>query len=494
MNTTASNPIRVRYAPSPTGLPHVGNVRTALFNWLFARRLNGAFIVRVEDTDQNRMVRDAVDGILESLRWLDLEWDEGPEVGGALRAVHAIGAARARYTRRRRKTLFKRGHAYYCICSPERLKELRKQQAKEKKNPGYDGKCLKLSERELQAYRDAGKSPVVRFKMVRDETISVDDIVRGQVDWDSNLTDDFVIIKSDGFPTYHLANVLDDHHMKITHVLRAEEWLSSTPRHLALYRALGLEPPLFGHLPMILGPDRSKLSKRHGATALLEYRDMGYLPETMINFMVLLGWSLDDRTEILDRPSLVESFSLKRVVKSGAIFNIDKLEWMNGIYIRSLAPDDLAARIRDYWRQSSPPEIPQVVDLAYLCRIAPLIQPRLKTLDDAAERTAFFFREKLDHVPKDLIQKGMNAESACHALEQSLALMSGCDAFTADALESAFEELRLRLELSRRQYFSLLRVATTASRVSPPLFETMEVLGRGRCADRISGAIEALRG
>ena len=492
MNTADIDPVRVRYAPSPTGLPHVGNVRTALFNWLFARRSNGSFIVRVEDTDQNRLVRDAVDGILESLRWLDLEWDEGPEVGGPYGPY--MQSERLPIYQEAAQDLIRRGHAYYCICSPERLQDLRRQQAKEQKNPGYDGRCLSLSDRELQDYRDGGNVPVVRFKMVRDETISVDDIVRGRVDWDSNLTDDFVIIKSDGFPTYHLANVLDDHHMKITHVLRAEEWLSSTPRHLALYRALGLEPPLFGHLPMILGPDRSKLSKRHGATALLEYRDMGYLPETMINFMVLLGWSLDDRTEILDRPSLVESFSLKRVVKSGAIFNIDKLEWMNGIYIRSLAPDDLAARIRDYWRQSSPPEIPQVVDLAYLCRIAPLIQPRLKTLDDAAERTAFFFREKLDHVPKDLIQKGLNSESACHALEQSLALMSGCDAFTADALESAFEELRLRLELSRRQYFSLLRVATTASRVSPPLFETMEVLGRGRCEDRISGAIEALRG
>ena len=492
MNTADIDPVRVRYAPSPTGLPHVGNVRTALFNWLFARRSNGSFIVRVEDTDQNRLVRDAVDGILESLRWLDLEWDEGPEVGGPYGPY--MQSERLPIYQEAAQDLIRRDHAYYCICSPERLKELRKQQSREKKNPGYDGKCVDLSERELQAYRDAGNAPVVRFRMVRDETISVDDIVRGRVDWDSNLTDDFVIIKSDGFPTYHLANVLDDHHMKISHVLRAEEWLSSTPRHLALYGALGLEPPLFGHLPMILGPDRSKLSKRHGATALLEYRDMGYLPETLTNFMALLGWSLDDRTEILDRPALVESFSLRRVVKSGAIFNIDKLEWMNGIYIRSLAPDDLAARIRDYWRQSSPPEIPQVVDLAYLCRIAPLIQPRLKTLDDAAERTAFFFREKLDHVPKDLIQKGMNAENGCHALEQSRALMSGCDAFTADALESAFEELRLRLELSRRQYFSLLRVATTASRVSPPLFETMEVLGRGRCEDRISGAIEALRG
>ena len=491
MNTIDNKPVRVRYAPSPTGLPHVGNVRTALFNWLFARRFNGAFVVRIEDTDQNRLVREAVDGILEGLRWLNLDWDEGPEVGGTYGPY--MQSERLEIYHEAAQDLIRRGCAYYCICSPERLKELRKQQAKEKKNPGYDGKCQNLSAQELQAYRDAGNVPVVRFKMVRDETISVDDIVRGNVEWNSNLTDDFVIIKSDGFPTYHLANVLDDHLMEITHVLRAEEWLSSTPRHIALYGALGLEPPQFGHLPMILGPDRSKLSKRHGSTSLLEYRGMGYLPESMINFMALLGWSLDDRTEILDLGALVESFSLERVVKSGAIFNIDKLEWMNGIYIRSLIPDDLAARILDCWQLAPPAEIPQPVDMEYLRRIAPLIQPRLKTLVDAAERTEFFFKVGLDHVPKDLIQKGMDVESTRRALEASLSLINEMDAFSTDALEAAFEELRLRLELSRRQFFSLLRVATTASRVSPPLFETMEVLGRGRCKDRIGGAIGALR-
>ena len=492
MSSKGSDGVRVRYAPSPTGLPHVGNVRTALFNWLFARRTNGAFIVRVEDTDQNRLVREAVDGILEGLRWLNLDWDEGPVVGGPYGPY--MQSERLDIYNEAAQDLIQRGCAYYCICSPERLKELRKQQAKEKKNPGYDGRCQNLPKRELQAFRDAGNVPVVRFKMVRDETISVDDIVRGQVDWNSNLTDDFVIIKSDGFPTYHLANVLDDHLMEITHVLRAEEWLSSTPRHIALYGALGLEPPQFGHLPMILGPDRSKLSKRHGSTALLEYREMGYLPESMVNFMALLGWSLDDRTEIFERSALVKSFSLERVVKSGAIFNIDKLEWMNGIYIRSLSPGDLAARIRDYWQLSTPEGIPQPVDMEYLRRIAPLIQPRLKTLTDAAERTEFFFKVELEHVAKDLIQKGMDTESTRSALQESLALIDGSDGFAAESLETAFEELRLRLELSRRQFFSLLRVATTASRISPPLFETMEVLGRGRCVERISGAIGALRG
>lgn len=492
MNSRVNKPTRVRYAPSPTGLPHVGNVRTALFNWLFARRTNGAFIVRVEDTDQNRLVREAVDGILEGLRWLDLDWDEGPEVGGPYGPY--MQSERLEIYNEAAQDLIRQGRAYYCICSPDRLKALRKRQVKEKKNPGYDGKCRNLSARNLQEFRDGGGVPVVRFKMVRDETISVDDIVRGKVGWNSNLTDDFVIIKSDGFPTYHLANVLDDHLMEITHVLRAEEWLSSTPRHIALYGALGLDPPQFGHLPMILGPDRSKLSKRHGSTALLEYREMGYLPESMVNFMALLGWSLDDRTEILDRGALVESFSLERVVKSGAIFNIDKLEWMNGIYIRSLSPEDLAGRIRDYWQISTPTGIPQPVDMAYMRRIAPLIQPRLKTLVDAEERTEFFFKEKLEHTAKDLIQKGMDGESTRNALGEAIALAEGIESFGTEKLEGAYEELRERLELSRRQFFSLLRVATTASRVSPPLFETMEVLGRDRCVDRITEAIGALAG
>ncbi len=492
MNGKVSNGVRVRYAPSPTGLPHVGNVRTALFNWLFARHMNGAFIVRVEDTDQNRLVREAVAGILEGLRWLDLDWDEGPEVGGPYGPY--MQSERLDIYNEAAEGLIRRGDAYYCICSPERLKELRKQQSKEKRNPGYDGKCQQLTAGELRAYRDGGNSPVVRFKMLRDETITVDDIVRGRVGWDSNLTDDFVIIKSDGFPTYHLANVLDDHLMEITHVLRAEEWLSSTPRHIALYGALGLEPPQFGHLPMILGPDRSKLSKRHGSTSLLEYRDMGYLPEAMTNFMALLGWSLDDRTEILDRAALVESFSLERVVKSGAIFNIEKLEWMNGIYIRGLKPEGLAERIAAWWRLYPPKGIPQRADMDYLRRIAPLIQPRLKTLDDAAERTEFFFKDGLEHTAKDLIQKGMDGESTRKALEASVVLIDGCETFEAEELQGAFEVLRERLELSRRQFFSLLREATTASRVSPPLFETMEVLGRERCAARIRGAIGALMG
>ena len=489
-NKPMNKPVRVRFAPSPTGLPHVGNVRTALFNWLFARANQGSFIVRVEDTDQTRLVTGAVEGILEGLRWLNIDWDEGPEVGGPYGPY--FQSQRLDLYQESAQGLIDRGDAYHCYCSSNRLQQMRKQQMKERKNPGYDGHCLTLSPDHLQSFKDSGETPVVRFKMPRAEEIMVKDIVRGEVTWRSNLVDDFVILKSDGFPTYHLANVLDDHHMKISHVLRAEEWLSSTPRHLVLYRSLGLQPPLFGHLPMILGPDRSKLSKRHGATSLIEYRDMGYLPEALSNFLALLGWSLDDRTEIMDRQALIKGFSLERVIKPGAIFNLDKLDWMNGVYIRDMDPEDLAENIQAYWELYPPPEIPQPVDPAYLKSIAPLMQQRLKTLKDAASLISFFFQQELDHDPKALVQKGMDVQTTRAALKEALAEVNGVPDFTANNLEESLEALRAKLDLSKRQFFSLLRVATTASKVSPPLFETMEVLGRERCSDRMSAALSAL--
>ena len=489
-NKPMDKPVRVRFAPSPTGLPHVGNVRTALFNWLFARANQGSFIVRVEDTDQTRLVTGAVEGILEGLRWLNIDWDEGPEVGGPYGPY--FQSQRLDLYQEAAQGLIDRGDAYHCYCSSERLQQMRKQQMKERKNPGYDGHCLTLSPDQLQSYKDSGETPVVRFKMPRAEEIMVKDIVRGEVTWRSDLVDDFVILKSDGFPTYHLANVLDDHHMKISHVLRAEEWLSSTPRHLVLYRSLGLQPPLFGHLPMILGPDRSKLSKRHGATSLIEYRDMGYLPEALSNFLALLGWSLDDRTEIMDRQALIKGFSLERVIKPGAIFNLDKLDWMNGIYIRDMDPVNLAENIRAYWELYPPPEIPQPVDPDYLTNIAPLMQQRLKTLKDAASLISFFFQEELTHDAKALVQKGMDAQTTTATLKEALAEVNGVPDFTTKDLEESLEALRTKLGLSKRQFFSLLRVATTASKVSPPLFETMEVLGRERCSDRMSAALSAL--
>ena len=482
--------VRVRYAPSPTGQPHLGNIRTALFNWLYARRHGGRFIVRIEDTDQERKVSGAVQGILEALKWLELDWDEGPEVGGSYGSY--FQSERLELYQEAAERLLQGGHAYHCYCTPQRLEEMRRQQMKNRQPPGYDRHCLNLSSQELQQHKNEGRVPVVRFSMPDSEEIVLHDLIRDKVAWRSELLDDFVILKSDGFPTYHLANVLDDHLMEISHVLRAEEWLSSAPRHLKLYQALGYKPPLFGHLPMILGPDRSKLSKRHGAASVLEYREMGCLPQAMINFMALLGWSLDDRTEIMSRQTLVEHFSLDRVSKSGAIFNQEKLLWMNGVYIRQLDLERLAEKLLAFWNEYPPAQILQPVDRPYLTRILPLVQERLKTLGEAADLTSYFFKETLDYDPRDLTQKGMNLGETSTALSKALSSLRDSLSFDAETLEQHLRVLGDDLGLSGRHFFGLLRVAISGRTAAPPLFQTMEVLGKDRCLKRISHAIDSL--
>ena len=281
--------------------------------------------------------------------------------------------------------------------------------------------------------------------------------------------------------------------MEISHVLRAEEWLSSTPRPLMIYRALGFRPPKFGHLPMILGPDRSKLSKRHGATSTLEYRADGYLPEALSNFMALLGWSLDDKTDVMGIQTMIDSFSLDRVVKSGAVFDHEKLDWMNGIYIRDLSPEDLSDRLIEYWEMFPPADLPQQIDKSYLLQIVPLIQERIKTLKEASARTQLFFKETLDHEIPDLIQKGMDAENSLNALRHVEKALESTDDFRADRIEELLRKLVSDLSLSTRQLFGLTRVATTASSISPPLPQTLEVLGKTRCLARISEAVETIK-
>jgi glutamyl-tRNA synthetase len=481
--------VRVRFAPSPTGQPHIGNVRTALFNWLFARRHGGKFLVRIEDTDQQRLVPGALEGILDSLRWLGIDWDEGPEVDGPYAPY--FQSQRLPVYKDAVDSLMARGHAYRCFCTPERLDAMRKEQMKNKQPPGYDGRCLRLSldeKRDLEAF---GVSSVVRFHMPDEGAIRLDDLIRGEVTWQSELIDDFVMLKSDGFPTYHLANVVDDHHMEVTHVLRAEEWLPSTPRHLKLYEAFDWQPPLFGHLPMILGPDRSKLSKRHGATSVLEYREKGYLPDALLNFMALLGWSLDDKTEVMDRRTLQQNFSLERVVKSAAIFNIEKLDWMNGVYIRNLTEEQLCQTLLEFWKSYPPAGIPLPVDRAYLVRILPLIHERLKNLAEAASLISFFFDDSFAPNVAEM-QKAMDAPRALPVLKSALENLETSPAFDAKTLEERLRALGEQLGLGPRQFFGLLRVAVTGATVSPPLFETMEVLGRERCLQRITAAIDAL--
>ena len=478
------NEVRVRYAPSPTGLPHIGNIRTALFNWLFARHHGGKFIVRIEDTDQERLVPGAVDGILDGLEWLDIDWDEGPRVGGDFGSY--FQSERLHLYHADAERLIQQGDAYRCYCTRERLAAVRTEQERNKQALGYDGHCRHLSDGEKSAYESENAPSVVRFAMPNTGVTRLNDLIRDEVEWQNELVDDFILLKSDGFPTYHLAVVTDDHLMQISHVLRAEEWLSSAPRHLQLYRALGYAPPEHGHLPMILGPDRAKLSKRHGATSILEYRDDGFLPDALRNFMVLLGWSLDDKTEIMRAQTIVDSFTLDRVGKPAAIFDREKLSWMNGIYVRDMPPQDLADAMIPFLEKGLAPDL-LPVDAEYLLRIVPLIQERLKLLSEAPDMVAYFLEEQPVYDPANLVQRGMSEGEAAKALDWSLSALADAE-FSTSALEARLRALGEELELTPRRFFGTLRWAVTGRNVSPPLFETMEVLGRDRVLSRLAWA------
>jgi len=459
-----------------------------MFNWLFARHHGGKFVVRIEDTDQERLVPGAVDGILDGLEWLDIDWDEGPRVGGEFGSY--FQSERLPLYHSEAERLIAQGDAYRCYCTRERLAELRQEQERTRQSLGYDGHCKRLGDAERRTLEEEGAPCVVRFSMPDSGVTHLHDLIRDDVEWQNELVDDFVLLKSDGFPTYHLAVVTDDHYMQISHVLRAEEWLSSAPRHLQLYRALGYTPPEHGHLPMILGPDRAKLSKRHGATSILEYRDDGFLPEALRNFMVLLGWSLDDKTEVMPIETIQQHFTLDRVGKPAAIFDVEKLSWMNGVYIREMAADALADAIMPFLEKGLSPDL-LPVDREYLLRIVPLLQERLKVLTEAPEMVSYFFEEQPIYDPANLVQRGMSEEEAIAALEKSLPALEACP-FATETLEARLRELGEELGLTPRRFFGTLRWAVTGRNVSPPLFETMEVLGRDRVVSRLKWALAQL--
>lgn len=519
--------VRVRFAPSPTGYPHVGNIRTALFNWLFARHRGGSFIVRIEDTDVTRKVRGAVEAILDSLRWLGIDWDEGPEVGGDY-APYVQSERRDLYQKCAQQ-LMEGGHAYKCYCSSERLAQMRAEMAERKESMRtYDRRCRNLTQEERDKLEAQDITPVVRFKTPLEGTTSFNDLIKGDVTFDNCTLDDFILLKSDGYPTYHLANIVDDHLMQISHVLRADEWLSSTPRHILLYQALRYEPPEFAHLPMILGPDRAKLSKRHGATSIIEYRDRGYIPEAMVNFLALLGWALDDKTEIFSKEELVQYFSIERISKTSAIFNKDKLDWMNGVYIRNMSTPamqiishngipseekfgtltvttELTDQLLAFLERDLPTEVKRPISKEYVQQIAPLIYERLKKFGEAAEYFGFFFVDELVYDADLLLGKRLMKEAAVAALEAALQRLTdlaadwdgaGRDAEKlaedAQSLEEVLRPLAAELGLKTGDFFGLLRVAVTGRTAAPPLFQTMAVLGREGCLRRVEAALGKL--
>ncbi|HXG36083.1 MAG TPA: glutamate--tRNA ligase [Dehalococcoidia bacterium] len=487
--------VRVRFPPSPTGELHVGNLRSALFNWLFARHEGGSFILRIEDTDRARYVPGATEGIMEALLWLGLDWDEGPDPRNPERDIGRFGpyvqSRRLEHYQRATQQLIEGGSAYRCYCSSERLNQVRQELQARKLPPKYDRHCRDLSQSQREEMEARGIPSVVRFKTPLSGETGFHDVIRGDLLFDNDTLDDFVLLKSDGYPVYHLASIVDDHLMQITHVMRGDEWVSSTPRHVLLYQAFGWQPPVFAHLPMILGPDRAKLSKRHGDTSVLEFRKRGFLPEALFNYLGLLGWSLDDHTELIDRETFVRHFSLERILASPAIFNFDKLSWMNGIYIRDLPPRELAARVRPFLEED--PGGP--VDDALLQSVIPLIQERIKTLAEAKEMAGFFFVEgELAYSEADLLGKrfAQAPAEAARALEAALARLEALPSWEAEGLEGAVRPLADELGLKAGDLFGLIRVAVTGRTAAPPLFQTMAVLGRDKTVFRLQTALRKL--
>ena len=486
-----TNPVRVRYAPSPTGEPHLGNIRSALFNWLYARASGGQFIVRIEDTDRARLVEGAQDAILDALRWLGLDWDEGPGVEGEYGPYVQSERQALGIYQEHTDWLIKNGFAYQCYCTTERLAAMRQAQQAASKSPGYDRHCRDLTDAERAEALET-TPPVVRFKMPTEGDIVIHDVVRGDVKFESGLLDDFVILKSDAFPTYHLANVVDDHLMEITHVMRAEEWLPSAPRHQKLYEAFGFDMPALVHLPIILGPDHSKLSKRHGATSVLHYKDEGYLSAAMLNFLAKLGWSLDDSTEIISRGELLEHFTLERILANPAVFDKDKLEWFNGMYIRGMTPQALCEELVPFLEDAKkglPSTITRPIDRDYLTTIVPLERERLKRLSEAPEMMEFFFVDQLEYDHAWLIQKGMDADSTRVAVERALATAEAVSDWSPDALEVLYRALAEEMGLKAGQLFGTIRTAVSGRTATPPLFDMMSVLGRDRVLARLQAAL-----
>ena len=489
--TMPQTKVRVRYAPSPTGEPHMGNIRTALFDWLFARHTGGDFIIRVEDTDQARRVDGAIELQKESLRWLKLDWDEGLEKRGEFGPY--IQSERLEYYETAVSQLIESGAAYKCFCTSERLESLRQTQRQQKNSRlGYDGKCRFLKKDESQSMEAQSIPFVIRFLMPDDGISKIDDLVRGTIEFENNLVEDFVILKADGFPTYHLASVVDDHFMDITHVFRGEEWVSSIPRHVQIYRALNWDTPAYAHLPTILAPDKTKLSKRHGATSVLEYKRKGYLPDAIVNFLSLLGWSLDGETEIISRDDLVDKFDPQRINAAGAVFDIEKLDWMNGYYIRELSKKELGAELFDYWNEFPPEEFDITPSFEKTVEVAGLVRERLKTLSDAAPLVSFIFKNEIIYTSKELIQKGMDGLQTHKLLIRSREILLNNDKFVACDIEADLRTLARDLDVKVGQLLGTIRLATSGQKVSPPLFESIEILGKDRVIILLDEAIEML--
>ena len=477
--------VRVRFAPSPTGFLHLGGARTALFNWAFARKYGGVFVLRIEDTDLARSTEESVQVILESLRWLGLLWDEGPEVGGPYGPY--FQSQRLHLYREYAERLLEKGLAYECFCTPEELKERKERVIAQGKSWRYDRRCLHLSAREREAFRREGRKPALRFRIPEGTTTFVD-MLRGDVTFDNSELDDFVILKSDGMPTYNFACVVDDALMRITHVIRGDDHISNTPRQVLLYEAFGFPCPQFAHIPMILGKDRTRLSKRHGSPSVTYYRDMGYLPEAMVNYLARLSWATgEEEKEIFTREEIIERFSLEQVTKHAAIFDLDKLNWMNGVYLRAADPERLAEILIDILkRQGKVTEKDLTPEFSAYCRrVMALMRDRIRYVAQILEEAEYFFTEHYEYDPQ-AVESVLFEEKVPEILRTSYELLKDLEPFDAQTIEKAIRSEAERRGLKAAQFIHPLRVAVSGKKVGPGLFELLEVLGKERVLARIA--------
>ena len=477
---SSNEKVCVRFAPSPTGYLHVGGARTALYNWLFARKNNGIFVLRIEDTDQQRHNEDAVGAILEGMKWLGMDWDEGPH--------HQ--SDRLELYKQHCEKLVSEGQAYFCYCTPEELAAQRKEAEEKKQPPKYSGKCRKLTKEQIQQFEKEGRSRVVRLKSPQEGITVVKDIIRKDVKFENSLLDDFVIQKSDGFPTYNFAVVIDDHLMEITHVIRGDDHLSNTPRQVLLYQAFGFEVPKFAHIPMILGADKARLSKRHGAMSVIEYRNMGFLPEAMVNYLARLGWGHGDQ-EIFSRQELLELFDIEHVNKTSAVFDIEKLTWMNATYIRQMPAEKLLEHC-DKSLENAYPSYKSLKNTPEgrerILKIAKCLQERMRTLNDAVPLSDFFF---LDEIKFDqtAVEKHLNEEGAKEILAKLAPALEKVEPFTKENIEPVFRDLAKEMGIKAGKVIHPARVALTGRSDSPPMFDTVELIGKENTLKRLKNTI-----
>ena len=476
--------VRVRFAPSPTGALHIGGARTALFNWLFARNQGGKFILRIEDTDRERSTLEANRAIFQGMEWLGLDWDEGPNVGGPYGPYYQT--ERLHIHQQYAEQLIREGKAYYCFCTPEELERKRKEAAARKEAPRYDGKCRKLPESEIKKLLESGAPRVIRFLLPPVGDTVVEDLIRGKVVFKNELLDDFVILKSDGFPTYNFACVVDDHLMEITHVIRGDDHLSNTPRQILLYRAFSWELPKFAHIPMILGKDKARLSKRHGATSVIAYADIGYLPEAILNYIAKLGWGFGDQ-EIFSRQELIDKFSLKGVSKNAAVFDTDKLNWLNGKYIRQILPDRLVDLCEPLIIEAYDKR-----DFEYLKKVVLAFHDRLVLIPDIVPLSKYFFTDDFEYDPKGA-EKYFKTEKAIKILETLRERLAKVEPFTKANIEPVFKDLAKEMNVKLGVVIHPCRLALTGTLQSPPMFDVVEILGKKKVEERLLKALESLR-